>query len=159
MFEAQLWAALRQVAPGSYALAEGESRHIGRLSLPVRVHQALQTEVSIWIEVPLTTRVNNILADYPARDELREEFAGPIRALKERLGRQVVEELDGLLREGRWDELVRQLMSRYYDPLYQHTFPERRIEVVFDDEAAGLTRLKAAIAQVLSHSSDGGVAG
>jgi len=159
MFEALLWEALRQVAPGGYALAEGESRHIGRLVLPVRVHQALQSEVSIWVEAPMAARVANILADYPARGDLREEFAGPIRTLKERLGRQVVDELTDLLHEGRWDELVRQLMVRYYDPLYQHTFPERRIEVAIVDEATGMARLKAAIAQVLSQSPDSGAAG
>jgi tRNA 2-selenouridine synthase len=159
MFEARLWDALRRVAPDGYALAEGESRHIGRLVLPLRVYRALQAEVSIWVEAPLAVRVSNILADYPARDDLRQEFAGPIRALKERLGRQAVEELSGLLREGRWDELVCQLMVRYYDPLYQHTFPERRIEVPFNDEAGGMVRLKTAIGQVLGHSRADGAAG
>lgn len=154
MFEALLWDALRRIPPSGYALAEGESRHIGRLALPQRVHQALQAETSIWVEVPLEQRVRNILADYPARDHLREEFAKPIQALRERLGRQVVEELTGLLRQGEWEELVRRLMIRYYDPLYRHTFPERRIEVAIDDEAAGVTRLQAAIDQILVRGGD-----
>lgn len=150
MFEALLWDALRRIPATGYALAEGESRHIGRLALPLRVHQALQTETSIWIEAPLEQRVGNILADYPARDHLREEFARPIRALKERLGRQVVEELLGLLQAGAWEELVRRLMIQYYDPLYRHTFPTRRIEVSVDNEIAGLTRLQGAIDRILA---------
>ena len=152
MFEALLWDALRRIPPEGYAVAEGESRHIGRLALPLRVYQALQREVSLWIETPLARRVDNILADYPARDSLREDFTRPIRALKDRLGRQVVEELVNLLQEGAWQELVRRLMVGYYDPLYRHTFPERRIEVLVDDEVAGLVHLKTAIGQVLGET-------
>jgi tRNA 2-selenouridine synthase len=154
MFEALLWEALRRVPPEGYALAEGESRHIGRLALPPRVHQALQAEVSIWIDAPLSRRVTNILADYPARDELREEFAGPIRALKERLGRQAVAELLELLACGAWEELVRQLMVRYYDPLYRHTLPERRIEVEVASLPGELSRLKEAIAAVVKERGE-----
>lgn len=152
MFEALLWNVLRQIPPGGYALAEGESRHIGRLALPLKVYQALQSEVSLWVDAPLSRRVDNILTDYPARDSLREEFAPPVQALKGRLGRQKVEELLSLLQLGAWQELVRQLMIDYYDPLYRHTMPERRIEVLVDNEKAGLLRLKTAIAQVLGEA-------
>lgn len=157
MFEARLWDVLRRVPPTGYAVAEGESRHIGRLALPLRVYQSLQTEVSLWIEAPLETRIRNILADYPARDHFREEFARPIKALKERLGRQTVEELTGLLQDGAWEELVRRLMIHYYDPLYRHTLPERRIEVVIRNQEDDLEGLKAAIKQVLGHASPRGV--
>jgi tRNA 2-selenouridine synthase len=148
MFEALLWDQLRRVPLDGYALAEGESRHIGRLALPLRVYQALQTEVSVWVETPLAARVRNILADYPARDDLREEFARPLQALKGRLGRQAVEELLALLERGALEELVRELMIRYYDPLYRHTLPERRIEVSIAT-AEELPRLKQAIAKIL----------
>lgn len=153
MFEALLWDALRRVPCDGYALAEGESRHIGRLALPLRVYQSLQTEVSLWIEASLPTRVRNILADYPARDHLRDEFARPIRALKERLGRQGVEALAALLQAGEWEELVRRLMVDYYDPLYRHTLPERRIEIDIDDLSGGFGRLQAAIGQILAQGA------
>ena len=150
MFEALLWDALRRIPQDGYAVTEGESRHIGRVALPLRLYRALQAEVSLWIDAPLETRVRNILADYPARDSLREQFAAPLCALKERCGRQTVEELLALLERGAWEELVRELMLRYYDPLYRHTFPARRIEVAIEPESVGVPRLKAAIATLLA---------
>jgi tRNA 2-selenouridine synthase len=150
MFEALLWDALRKVAADSYAIAEGESRHIGRLALPLRVYQSLQTEISLWVETSLEARIRNILADYPARDHLRNEFVRPLQALKERLGRQAIEELVALLQEGAWEELVRRLMVHYYDPLYRHTFPERRIEVAIDNPEQGMAEVKAAIERIVS---------
>jgi len=149
MFEALLWDRLRKVPGDGYALAEGESKHIGRVVLPGRVYEALQVETSLWVEAPLKRRVEIILGDYPARDQLREQFAPPIRALKERLGARRIEELLALLEAGQWQELTAQLMVDYYDPLYQHTKPERRIEVDFVDDETGMERLKRGIEAIL----------
>ena len=55
-----------------------------------------------------------------------------------------------LLEQGRWHELVRELMVLYYDPLYNHTKPARRIEIDVEPETPGLERLKAVIAEVLA---------
>ena len=151
-FEALLWDALRSIPPDGYALSEGESRHIGRLVLPGRVHEALQEEISLWIETPLERRIDIILDDYPARESQAELFRRPIRALTERLGRQKVEQLLAYLGEGAWRELVRELMVDYYDPLYRHTTPQRRIEVRMDPWEAGLVRLEEEIARILTSS-------
>ena len=133
-----------------YAVTEGESRHIGRLIQPLRFFESLQREVSIWINTPLEVRIDNILADYPVRSELKDAFRGPLRALKERLGKKTVKALEELLDEDRWTELVRELMVRYYDPLYRHTLPECRIEVDIQNPQSDLTALKEAIAHVLT---------
>ncbi|MDT8440169.1 MAG: tRNA 2-selenouridine(34) synthase MnmH [Desulfuromonadales bacterium] len=145
MFEALLWDQLHRIGPGDDVLVEGESRHIGRVSLPPRVHQAMQHETSLWLNASLTTRTRNILADYPAITALKQQFVAPIEALRERLGRQVVGELLVLLDAGDWQRLVEVLMVRYYDPLYRHTLPERRIEIDFDAAEEGHAALCQAI--------------
>ena len=129
MFEALLWDQLEQLQDRPYLVTEGESRHIGRVVVPPSFHQAMQTQVSLWLEATLETRVGIILDDYPARDQLRDQFLHPLQALKERLGKQAVAELTQLLQQGRWEQLVQELMVRYYDPLYLHTKPDRRVEI------------------------------
>jgi len=151
-FEGRLWEELRAVPVGSYALAEGESRHIGRIALPPQVYAALQSETSLWINAPLERRVQLILDDYPARDGLKEAFIRPISALKPRLGGEVTAQLLDFLEQGAWEELVRELMLRYYDPLYEHTRPERRIEIDYIDEMTVLPQLQAALARLLQQS-------
>jgi tRNA 2-selenouridine synthase len=148
-FETLLWDELRRIPPEGYALAEGESKHIGRLVLPPRVYAALQQETSLWLNASLEHRVRVTLQDYPALDNLRAAFIPPIRALRPRLGGEAVERLLALLEAGAWEELVRELMVLYYDPLYNHTKPDRRVEIDLEPEAAGLARLKAAIGAVL----------
>lgn len=150
MFEARLWEALRQVPVDGYVLAEGESKHIGRLVLPPRVFASLQEETSIWLNADLDYRVRVILDDYPAREELRQAFVRPLCALKARLGGRTVERLLELLEAGRWQELVRELMLLYYDPLYNHTKPQRRIEVDIDAGESGRLALRDAIDAILA---------
>lgn len=132
MFEAFLWDALRHVPCDGFVLAEGESRHIGKLQLPVQVHKALQVETSLWITAEMPYRVDSILQDYPTEALDKEAIARPIHALTRKLGKKRVAAFLQLLEEDRWELLVEELMRDYYDPLYQHTFPDRRIEVAID---------------------------
>jgi len=149
-FEALLWDEMRKIPPDGYALSEGESRHIGRLILPLRVYEALQVETSLWIEASLDVRARVILEDYPARAALRDAFIPPIKALRQRLGAEVVERFLELLAAEEWEALARELMLRYYDPLYGHTKPERRV-VIAIDEPGGAAMLRRAISELLAH--------
>lgn len=149
MFEALLWDQLREIPPEGYALVEGESRHIGRVVLPKTLHRSMQRETSLWLQADMRSRVRCILDDYPARDEMRGEFEGPILALKENLGESKINEMLNLLRTGSWEELVRELMISYYDPRYRHTMPERRIEIDIESFDGPLDELKNAIREVL----------
>jgi len=148
-FEALLWDGLRRVPPGAYALAEGESRHIGRMILPGKVYDSLQEETSLWINASLSYRAKIILGDYPAVDDLRDAFVGPIRALRQRLGGETVDRFLEMLSAGRWEELTCDLMRLYYDPLYNHTKPQQRVEIDIEPEDEGMPRLKEAIAALL----------
>src|SRR5210317_348207 len=154
MFEALIWDVLRKIPQEAFVLAEGESRHIGRVALPVQLFNSLQIETSIWLKADLSTRVRNILSDYPAIDSLKTDFTVPIKALKERLGNKTVSRYLELLDAGKWSELVRDLMENYYDPLYQHTLPKRRIEVDLDPEETALERIQSAISSVLDNRLD-----
>lgn len=149
MFEACLWDRLEASHDAGYILTEGESRHIGRLVVPARFHRAMQEQTSLWVEASLDYRVQVILNDYPARDDLSAAFEPPLRALKERLGNSAVADLLKLLHDKQWEELTRRLMVDYYDPLYMHTCPQRRIEVRVDDLDSGVADLKQAIVKLL----------
>jgi len=150
MFESLLWDVFRKVATDSYVLVEGESRHIGRVALPKSVYDAMQVETSLWLTADLECRVKCILDDYPARDEMKAEFEKPILAIKDKLGGVIVDQMLELLHASQWSELVRELMVRYYDPLYQHTFPERRVEIEIEPFVGSLELLKKAISEILA---------
>jgi tRNA 2-selenouridine synthase len=150
-FEALLWDALRQLPPTGYLVTEGESRQIGRLRLPARLFQALQTETSLWLTANLDYRVQVVLEDYPAASRDKVLFAAPILGLKRRLGSARVDAYLALLAADRWDDLVRELMVDYYDPLYLHALPARRREIAID-QPDGLDRLRQVLAELLTQA-------
>lgn len=149
MFEAQLWNRFEECRSAGYLVTEGESRHIGRLVVPPRFHRVMQEQTSLWIDASLDYRVRVILDDYPARDDLTAAFEPPLLALKERLGNSAVADLLELLQQKQWEELTRRLMVDYYDPLYLHTLPERRVEIQIKTLDDGVAELKRAITQLL----------
>ena len=151
MFEALLWDELRKFPRGRFVVAEGESRHIGRVALPVQLYNSLQVETSIWLQADLSNRVRNILGDYPAIDSLKRDFNEAIQSLNQKLGKKTVGRYQELLDAGQWVELVSELMENYYDPLYRHTLPERRIEVALEPEETALERIQDAISRVLDN--------
>ncbi|MDY0190778.1 MAG: tRNA 2-selenouridine(34) synthase MnmH [Desulfuromonas sp.] len=152
-FEALLWEQLHQIPADGWALTEGESRHIGKLLLPMRFFQSLQTETTLWVETSLENRIKIILEDYGV-DQLPEEaFINPIQSLQRRLGLAEVENMLELLRQKNWHELVAELMLKYYDPLYRHTKPDNRITVNLDPFAPQQPLLLQAVARILDQNS------
>ena len=43
-------------------------------------------------------------------------------------------------------------MVNYYDPLYRHTLPERRVEIDLEPEETVMERIKSAVSEVLAKS-------
>lgn len=145
MFEALLWDRLDHLKDEKNLITEGESLHIGRLTVPKRFHQAMQVQTSLWLTASLETRTQVILEEYPALDQLREQFKKPLASLKERLGKEKLKELEELLNQGQWQQLVHELMVYYYDPLYLHTLPEKRLEIALEPFELGLEEILSAL--------------
>lgn len=131
-FESLLWDALQNVPSGSWALTEGESRHIGKIILPVRFFQSLQMERTLWVETDFEKRIRIILEDYTVSELAEETFIQPIQSLQRRLGMTEVENMLELLHHKNWHQLVSELMVKYYDPLYCHTKPDNPVTVEID---------------------------
>jgi tRNA 2-selenouridine synthase len=148
LFEARLWDRIADCRGAGYLVTEGESRHIGRLVVPPRFHLAMQQQTSLWVDAPLDYRIRVILNDYPALDDLTPAFEPPILALKERLGKTAVNRLLALLHQKDWRELTRCLMVDYYDPLYMHTCPTRRVNLRVEELEQGVEDLKNALLEL-----------
>jgi tRNA 2-selenouridine synthase len=150
MFEALLWQRLEQLRHKKYLLTEGESKRIGRLVIPGRLHQAMLAGASIWIDAPIDYRVEVIMQDYPARDSMADAFAPSILALKDRLGKKTVAGLIELLQQRKWPELIERLLVDYYDPLYLHTMPDNALRLKIENLTDGVDKLKKAISGLLA---------
>ena len=124
-------------------LIESESRMIGHISLPKNLHQIIVEGPSIFLDVPLETRIENIFKDYILQSRLGthqdlhrfDEFQNSVKAISRKLGglrsQEILDDLifsksefingRGLDSNRVW---IRKLLVWYYDLLYLKVYPK-----------------------------------
>ncbi len=146
LFEARLWNRLDELNNSPYLITEGESRHIGRVAVPLRFHRAMQTQTSLWLTTTMELRTEIILADYPDLEQLQEPITRALESLRERLGNTTVARLKQFQHKEDWESLIAELIQTYYDPLYLHTKPQQHLEICYDSLEQGMAEVISALA-------------
>jgi len=144
-FESRLMQRLHAGFPGPIVY-EGESRKVGDIILPEPIWRSMCAAVDLELCAPLERRVGVLVEDYLEQDENRSELAQRLPFIERRLGvRKWQGVLVELLHSGREEELVRVLLERYYDPLYQHSEHRYAYSASFDasDPAAAAEAVAA----------------
>ncbi|SNB46030.1 tRNA 2-selenouridine(34) synthase MnmH [Geobacter sp. DSM 9736] len=119
-FETLLWDSFRRLQPGVPILVEGESRRIGKVSLPGDMYDRMRQSVKVWCQASLETRVTRLIAEYGCI-EYKEEMERALQRIRKKLGeeryREIAEHLD------RWElePFMMRLMADYYDKVYYKT--------------------------------------
>jgi tRNA 2-selenouridine synthase len=119
-FETILWDAFRKIPEGRPIILEGESRRIGRMSLPGSMYEAMKDSTKVWCAASLETRVDRLIDEY-GREEYREGMALALERISRKLGgpkfREIAEYLD------RWElrPFMAELLNSYYDKVYYKT--------------------------------------
>ncbi|MFC1855312.1 tRNA 2-selenouridine(34) synthase MnmH [Thermodesulfobacteriota bacterium] len=137
MFESILLSELRRVDEMSHMFFEGESRRIGNINIPDSVFKKMMAAVPIRVVSDLSFRVKRIVGDYfDSAEKIREvDDVLDSHLLKHKLGAKNVDFMKECLKESRFEELVEVLLTKYYDPMYQHS--QKRlsgcVEISVDD--------------------------
>ena len=75
----------------------------------------------VLLKASMETRVRRILEEYHPRDEeTLFKIEAILPALKESLGKNVVEQLKTLLQQNKFEDFITILLEKYYDPRYEH---------------------------------------
>ena len=119
-FETLLWDAFRRLPPGTPILLEGESRRIGRMTLPGNLYDVMRESVKVWCTASMEMRVRRLMEEY-GRDEYREGMADALVRIRKKLGGAAYEELAGYLGQWELEPFTEGLIRHYYDKLYYKT--------------------------------------
>ncbi len=152
-FETRVWQALRGFDAARPVFIEGESRTIGRLRVPEALLERLRAAPVLHIEMPLPARVTLLLGDYAHFVADAGSFCERLAALRELRGAEVVARWQATARAGGFAEVVRELLTEHYDPIYLRSiqrnfaaFDQAQTLALNDGDAATL----AAAAQTLA---------
>ncbi|BDV42507.1 tRNA 2-selenouridine synthase [Geotalea uraniireducens] len=144
-FETLLWNAFRLLPATSPIILEGESRRIGKMSLPGNLYETMANSVKIWCEASLATRVARLIEEY-GRPEYRAGMVEALGRIRKKLGDKGGE-IGGYLERWELEPFMEGLIHHYYDKLYYKTrewAPETTITLEdFADATRQLTQFLA----------------
>jgi tRNA 2-selenouridine synthase len=118
MFESLLWAELRRFSSAAPVFVEAESKQIGTLNLPETLVGAMRDSECLCLDADIGTRVELLKGEYRHFVLDPAALATQLATLVSRHGTRQIEAWDALAAQQRWDELVRELLERHYDPAY-----------------------------------------
>ena len=121
MFDSQLIIALRQLDPARPVYVEAESRKIGRLQVPDAMIESIRAGECFCVEASVQARVDFLLRDYDYFLENPVWLNERLDALKALRGGETITRWQAHATEGRWPELVGELLESHYDPLYDRS--------------------------------------
>ena len=103
-----------------YVFIEGESRRIGKVSMPQFLFDKKENGIQISVHLPIKERVNNILADYEPQ-KCPEHFQLAFQIIKKRLHTPIAKQIEDDLAMGAFASATKLLLEHYYDPRYEHS--------------------------------------
>ncbi len=117
-FQNSIFHQLRKMEKYKYILIEGESKKIGKLHVPHRLHQKMLKAPRIWIEASLKDRVQRIIKDYKNIDEVFFETA--IEKIRPYIEKKYLNEIITSFYQKDLQKCASILLEKYYDKVYKH---------------------------------------
>lgn len=120
-FESKLCKLLRDTE-SSYYFTESESKRIGKVIMPEFVYEKLLNGKHILLQTNIENRIQVALEDYikDAHDN-DDKLIYAILKLKSKLGKKKVMEYIEKINNKEYEDVTRDLMVKYYDPLYDYS--------------------------------------
>ncbi len=117
-FDTRVWYALRRLDPARPVFIEAESKKIGDVRIADALIAAMRTAPCVWLELALEQRVALPIADYGFFVADPDAFCARLDALRAVRGNGVVAAWQESVRAGCSAEVVRELLTLHYDPVY-----------------------------------------
>jgi len=123
-FESKLWYSFYKNKFPNYLITEGESKKIGKVTIPDSLFKLFKNGISILMEPSFEFRVNYTLKTYlPYTD--KSSVLTALNHIKKYLGTKNVELLFNYFEKKHFYDFVNLLLKNYYDPLYKKSFPKK----------------------------------
>jgi tRNA 2-selenouridine synthase len=118
MFDSRVWWKLRQFDPARPVYVEAESKKIGNVRVADALIGAMWQGQCIRLEIESALRIRLLKEEYAHFLEHPETLHKKLDCLIGLHGHERIDGWKDLAQRGLWDELVRELLERHYDPAY-----------------------------------------
>ncbi|MFW5786774.1 MAG: tRNA 2-selenouridine(34) synthase MnmH [Halanaerobiales bacterium] len=143
MFDSLLWEKLENIKNEDFAAVEAESKKIGMATLPDFFIKSMAKGPQILIKNSLEARINRIYHEYVdhlQKDKIQflnkiiELLSSVKKHLIRETGKEGYNELVELVHKGKIREVIKILLTNYYDPLYNHSDKSINYELIINND-------------------------
>jgi tRNA 2-selenouridine synthase len=120
-FDTLIWQKLRTFDPARPVFIESESKKVGNVALPPALVEAMHASPCLNLVLPDDERVALLMEDYDFFVRDVELFCERLQVLTALLGKTLVGDWQTSIRAGNIEPVVRELLKRHYDPVYQQS--------------------------------------
>ncbi len=120
-FDTAIWNTLRRFDATRPVFVESESRKVGDLRVPPSLVERMRASPCVWLEVTIEARVATLMREYAFFIRDVDAFCVRLDALRALRGGETVAGWQDAARDGRFDDVVRDLLISHYDPIYRQS--------------------------------------
>jgi tRNA 2-selenouridine synthase len=121
-FDTLVWERLTKFDPAQPVFLESESARVGKLRVPDSLMARMREHGRcLRVHMPDAARVRLLLEDYAFLTQNPDSFCHLLDALVELRGKETVRGWQVQAQGGRWDDMLADLLTRHYDPLYERS--------------------------------------
>jgi len=117
-FESYLWEFMKQKnKPDQLVLIEGESRQIGRCTIPENIYLWMSNSQTIWLELPLEIRAANLVSEYISHnpgDTVLKNILSGVQSLAKDKGQKFTNEVIGFIKTAHFHEAAVLLLKDFF---------------------------------------------
>lgn len=141
-----------------YVFVEGESRRIGNIIIPEYIFESMTMGIHVLIEADLDFRAKLILKEYLDSDNAVEDILKSLELLGKHISKENIDRYRALVLNGEYEEVAKELMVKYYDPMYINGINkyEYDLKLQVEDVERGCEFLKNWVEESI-HKKDGAV--
>lgn len=118
-FESLLVQDMKKFADEPFVFIEGESKRIGKVSLPDFLYNKKEESTQLFIDLPFERRVDIILDEYHPTD-YPDMFIEAFHLIKKHIHTPIATEIEDALQKMDYRIAIKFLLEHYYDPRYDH---------------------------------------
>lgn len=156
-FDTLLWNALRGLDASRPVFVESESKKVGNVAVPTSLIEAMRASRCLNLVLPDRERVALLLEDYAFFVANNDHFCERLQVLTELRGKAVVDGWIACVREGAIAQVVQELLTQHYDPVYllsmQRNFAQFAGAQTLTPSDHSMAAM-AALARALLHTED-----
>ena len=113
---------------------EGESSRIGNIVVPHYIMEKMKAGRHILAVGSLEKRVQRIVAEYTCGTDCKADIRASLEKLERHISAKRIEEYTASVEAGNYDDVAKDLMLRYYDPMYENEQKGFEYELTVDTD-------------------------